>query len=141
MGKKKEGVVSPEIQRAIAKIKRLDVKQRELQTEADLILSTSAVGQAPPVYHRAVDKAIEVTKQKAKIWNEEIRNKVIPETGRTYWQTAIEARLPTVDLGKEKHLDFFAENIEAMAKPRAENTPRISRRTVRITPKTPRLRR
>ena len=100
-----------EIEKGLAKIERLDIKQRELQGEADAILQSSGVGQAPPVYHATLDKAIKITEQKAIIWNG-IRNNIIKPTNKTLWQIAIANKLTTVWYGEEKHLDFYAEDIK-----------------------------
>ncbi len=100
-------------EKGIAKIRRLDIKQRKLEREADLIHSTSAFCQAPPIYHRTLDKIIEIQLRKGKIWNEEIRNYLIPpKKRRTFWQRAIELNLPVNRYGIESHLDFYAEDIE-----------------------------
>lgn len=114
--------IPTEVQRGIARIRTLDKKERALQRQADDILSTSPVGQAPPVYHRTLDKAIAITKEKAKVWNK-IRNYAIPGTGQTLWQAAIVNRLPTVNYGDEKHLDFYADDIDKLLQTRTIAKP------------------
>ena len=118
-----EGVIPKDIEQVIAKIRKLDVEQRKLQTTADQILSSSGVGQAPPVYHSTLDKTIKITKKKAELWNT-IRGKIIPGIGRTLWQQAIKETLPTVNFGMEEHLDFFAEDIEKLFRTQKTTIPK-----------------
>lgn len=99
-----------EIEKGIQKIELLDIKQRKFEREADMILSTAAFCQAPPVYHSTLDKVIEITKRKAKIWNS-IRNYIVPKTGKTLWQMAVKSILPIAMFGKEEHLDFYGIDI------------------------------
>lgn len=101
-----------EAEKGLAKIKRLDVKEKELMDEVDAIIKTAPYGQWPPVAHRTIDKANKIRQQKAEIWNE-IRHFVVKPTGKTLWQIAVESEeLVTVRFGKEKHLDFTAQDIK-----------------------------
>ena len=52
---------------------KLDNEQEQLSQEVDAIYRTSAVGQAPLIYHKTLEKLLKVQKEKATIWNE-IRN-------------------------------------------------------------------
>lgn len=62
---------------------KLDVLDRETSD----ILSTSAMGQAPPVFHRKVDQMVEIKRKKqAPLW-EKIRGRIIPNSHfKTFWQ-------------------------------------------------------
>lgn len=106
------------VQKGIERIQRLDVKQRKLEWEAEQIAKTAPVNQAPPIYHRTLDKVMELQKQKAVIWNK-IRDIIVTPDGKTLWQI-MSAKYPMAMWGKEEHLNIYAENIEeALAKPEA----------------------
>lgn len=104
-----------QIEKGIARIAKLDVKQQELDKEAKGIAHSMPYGQSPPVYGRVLDKMNVIQAKKAKIWNE-IRNFVLPGTKKTLWQIAVAQRLPTVSYGEEHHLNFFASDIKKAIK-------------------------
>ena len=103
-------------EKGIDRIENYDIKQRKVEYNADALLHSSGVGQAPPVYHTTLDKINVIAAKKAKIWND-IRNIIIPGTNQTLWQIAIKSKkLPVVRSGKEGHLDFYASNIREALK-------------------------
>ena len=99
-------------ERAISKIETIDRKIKPLEQSANAILASSGFGQAPPVYHQALDKIIRLKEQQAKIWNEELRSKMF--NGKTFWQLAIENKLPIATYGEENMLQFSGENIRTL---------------------------
>lgn len=102
------GIIHEKVANGLKRIEKLDVKQKEYSDEADAILKTSGVGQAPPPFYKALDKAVEIMKKKAKIWNE-IRHYLI--CGKTLWQLAIKNNLSVHFYGEEEMLDFTARDI------------------------------
>ena len=102
-------MLPPSVFKAIERIRKLDLKQRELQQMA---------------------KAMKITDEKAKIWNT-IRSFGIPGTGKTLWQAALAAGLPVLNSGREIHLDFFAEDIDKLLKAEKEEFPS---KTLRLQP-------
>lgn len=114
--------VAPKAIKGIERIRKLDVKQRELEKSADQILGTSGVGQAPPVYHRELEKIIEIQKKKAEIWNA-IRGSIVEPSGKTLWQLAVE-KYPVTRFGKEEALGIYAKDIDKLlAQPVAKAEP------------------
>ncbi|MFH2095914.1 MAG: hypothetical protein ABIJ16_09435 [Bacteroidota bacterium] len=99
------------IERAILKIEAIDKKINPLEQQANGILSSSGVGQAPPVFHSTLDKIIVLKEKQAKIWNE-LRHHVF--SGRTFWQRAIESDLPVVRFGQETMLNFSGADIRTL---------------------------
>ena len=106
-----KNLMKVDINKILRPIFKLDEQQKLLENKADLILSTSGVGQAPPVYHETLNKAIIVRQKKAKIWNE-IRGIIYPGTDKTLWQIAVDSKLQVVQNGKESQLNFFAEDFK-----------------------------
>lgn len=101
--------------KSINKIKKLDIKQRELELYAKSIFETMPFGQSPPIYEKTLDKAIEIQVRKAKIWNDEIRNRFVPRTNKTFWQLAIQQGKLIVNFyGREEALQFYGEDIEKL---------------------------
>jgi hypothetical protein len=74
-------------QRLLERYAKAQSKVDELSHEADVILESSPLGQAPPVFHRIVKKMLKITEERiAPIWDE-LRNRVIPGSGfHSYWQ-------------------------------------------------------
>ena len=69
----------------LRRYERLQVKVDALTAEARAILRSSGVGQAPPVYHRLMDRALRIVDtEMRRVWLQ-LRNKVT-QNGRTYWQ-------------------------------------------------------
>ena len=99
------------IEKGIAKIAKLDVKEQQFLKEADAIQYSSPLCQLPPVHGRVLDKAIAISVKKAIIWND-IRNFILSGTKKTLWQIAVAQRLPTVRYGEERHLDFSASDLK-----------------------------
>ena len=114
--------LSNDIEKAIQKIEKIDKKQKELEKETKLIRQTSPIGQHPPVLDRIYEKIIKLTEKKAEIWNKELRNKIVPGTTKTFWQLAIERKLPVVKYGKERYLDFYANDIRKLIKKQLGST-------------------
>ena len=104
---KVEGV----IKKGIAKIRRLDIEEQKFLRRADGILQSSAVGQAPPVYHETLDHARDVQASKAAIWNS-IRSQLV--NGKTLWQRAINGGHVFKLWGPESHLQLSADDIESI---------------------------
>ena len=102
-----------QIEQAVQRIEHLDKKIKPLQFEADAILQSSGVGQAPPVYHRTLDKIIALKEKQAGIWNDEIRNYLI-DGKETFWQRALRLKLPVVWSGKEGMLNFGGREIRTL---------------------------
>jgi len=113
----KDIYIPKNIEKSIKKIATIDKKQKALAFEANAIIESSAVGQPPPVLGRTLDKINNLQKQKAKIWNDEIRNKIIPGTNNTFWQMAVKSNLVVNTFGKEEYLKFYAEDIRKLAQP------------------------
>ena len=64
----------------LQRYKQVQAKIDELDMAAGLILRTSGVGQAPPVYHRKVQEMLDIIeKQLIPLWDE-LTNKVIPNS-------------------------------------------------------------
>lgn len=104
------------IEKGIARIAKLDVKEQQLDREAKAIAKTMPYGQSPPVYGRTLDKINAIRAKKAKIWNE-IRNFILPGTQETLWQIAVaDKTLPTVSYGEEHYLGFYASDIKKAIK-------------------------
>ena len=73
------------LESALKRYQALDVELRALDEVATSILNTSGVGQAPPVYHRTVDKMLKLKEKQGPLWDE-IKNKVIPGDGfHSFW--------------------------------------------------------
>ena len=100
------------VERAIRKIEMIDAKIRPLLERANAIQASSAIGQPPPVLGQTLDKIITLQAQQAKIWNEELRSKLVE--GRTLWQRAVTSNLPVVRFGAETHLDFTGADIRRL---------------------------
>lgn len=100
---------------------KLDDEQEQLSQDVDAIYRTSAVGQAPMIYHEKLEKLLKVQKEKAMIWND-IRGFIIPDSNcTTLWQAALksdkEQKLAYYDVhyfGKEEHIGFTIEDIEKL---------------------------
>lgn len=95
----------------LAKMEKLELKEKILLDEYKAIKETSAFGQLPYVGSRALDKAIEQNKKRAIIWNK-IRHCIINERYKTLWQLAIEKRLPVKMWSNEEYLDFSTQEIK-----------------------------
>lgn len=100
-------------EKAIRKIETLDRKIKPLEFEASAILQSSGVGQAPPIYHRTLDKIIMLKEKQAQIWNNELRGMLI-DSKETFWQRALRFRLPVVWFGYEGMLNFSGKEIRAL---------------------------
>lgn len=100
---------------------RLDVKQKQISQDLDCIYKTSAMGQAPPIYHKTVDKLLKIEQEKAVIWNE-IRGFIVPDTNyQTLWQLALQydkdhkfAYYDVHHWGTEGHVGFTVADIEKL---------------------------
>lgn len=100
---------------------KLDDTQEQLSQDVDAIYRTSAVGQAPLIYHEKLEKLLKVQNEKAVIWNE-IRSFIIPDSNdNTLWQAALKAdekmKLAYYDVhyfGKEEHIGFTVNDIEKL---------------------------
>lgn len=103
------------IEKTISKIETIDKKIAPLEQEANGIVASSGVGQAPPIYHQTLDKIIRLKEQQAKIWNEELRGKLFD--GKTIWQRAIKSTLPVKQYGDENILSFSGKDIRNMLIP------------------------
>ena len=105
--------IPKELEAGIKKIEKLDAKRREYVTEYEQIVSTSGVGQAPPVAGVALNKAMEISKKQAKIWND-IRSYIVVGN-KTLWQVAVSDKENIVkQIGKEEGLDFYGSDIREM---------------------------
>ena len=101
-------------EKLLKRLEKLDLKQIEISNTIDAIYKTSPVGQAPPCFHRAVDKLCVVAKKKAPIWNY-IRHYIIPGTHKTIWQGALESRNIAVGhWGKEEGTCITANEIRIL---------------------------
>ncbi|MCK4788126.1 MAG: ParB N-terminal domain-containing protein [Desulfobacteraceae bacterium] len=108
-----EKPLSQKVESGIKKIERLDAKRREHIEKYELIVSTSGVGQAPPVAGVALDKAIAISKKQAKIWND-IRSHIV-FNGKTLWQIAVaDKKTISKTVGEEEGLDFYGSDIRKM---------------------------
>ena len=97
--------------KGIELIIQLDAKRRECIITYELILSTSAVGQAPYVALVALDKALQLAGKQAKIWNN-IRNYIVTGTNKILWQAALaNKKTVVVNAGKEETLKFYGSDI------------------------------
>lgn len=99
---------------SIKQIERLDTKQEPLRIQADGIQRTSAIGQPPPVLEVVWNKILSLMEKKAKIWNDDIRGKIIPNSHETFWQAGIRTELDVKRFGKENILLFGAKEIKAL---------------------------
>ena len=105
----------------LKKWEKLDAKQKKISIEADGIFQTSAVGQAPPCYHRTLDKILKIEQEKAVIWNE-IRGFIVPETKfKSLWEMALQwdkdhnlAYYDVHHFGEENHVSFTVQDIEKL---------------------------
>ena len=74
-------------EKLLIKYKKVWDKIDAISKQTDSIVRTSGMGQAPPVFHRLVEKQVEIINKKAlPIWEElksVIRNRI---TFETYWQ-------------------------------------------------------
>ena len=99
-----------ELERGIQRIEKLDIKEREFSKNADMILSSSGVGQAPPIYYQTLDKVIKIAEKKAEIWNE-IRSLIVSGF-KTLWQIALASKtIVVVTYGQEKMLKCYGKDI------------------------------
>ena len=105
------GGIRMNLEKAISKIAKFDVKEKELDRYAEAIKSSMPFGQPYPIYLRTLDKINEIRAKKAKIWNNELRNYILPTTTKTLWQIAIGQKLPACRFGEEAYLDFYAEDL------------------------------
>ena len=98
------------LEQGLQRLAKLDVQQRKWSQEATAIYSVSATGQHPPCFDRAIDKAIEVGKKKAQIWNM-IRHKIITNF-KTLWQAVLEYGLVVRTCGEEECLSIYVPDIK-----------------------------
>ena len=103
------------IERGIQRIEKLDIKEKEFSKNADMILSSSGVGQAPPIYYQTLDKAIKIAEKKAEIWNE-IRSLIVSGF-KTLWQIALASKtIVVVTHGQEEMLKCYGKDIRNLTK-------------------------
>jgi len=107
-----EAVKVKNIERSIRKIEALDRKIKPLQEKTDAITQCSAPCQPPPCLGRTLDKIIALKERQAKIWNEELRSKVIGS--KTLWQLALASRHAVVRFGEEHLLNFTGKDIREL---------------------------
>lgn len=88
------------------KLLKLQKQQDDIMRDADATLSTSGYGQASPCYHKLIDKAYEINKQMAEIWND-IRS-LLNSRGNTLWQEATKL-YPVKAWGEENVMPMRAE--------------------------------
>jgi len=100
----------PEAMSLIRKIYTRDKKIEELNKKADLIRDTSACGQAPPVYHQTIEKAMRLVQENANLWND-LRGYVVKGSGKTLWQWAILCKFPVAHHGDEHLMNFRLDNL------------------------------
>ena len=76
-----------EFEKCLTKYARLEIELRDIDRRCSDIISVSAVGQAPPIFHRLVDKELKIMeKQVTPLWDA-IRNHIIPGSDfKTFWQ-------------------------------------------------------
>ena len=69
----------------LSKYEKVWNKVDEISKETDMILKSSAFGQAPPCFHKAVDKQLKIIEKEATpIW--ENLKSYIRSNFQTYWQ-------------------------------------------------------
>ena len=103
----------------LRRMKKLEIREQKLSLDAKAILSTSAMGQAPPCYHNTVGKMLVVNQKRAEIWNG-MRSKIAAK-GKSLWQLALENKLIVKTYGRECILNFNSEDIKRLLIKGAEN--------------------
>jgi len=103
------------IENEIKKIEHFDKKEEDLLKELESIRAVSPIGQLSNNYMEKLDKALEVNKEKCRIWNL-IRGKCIPNNRESFWQSAIRNGLPVCKYGEQIYLDFGAKEIRELIK-------------------------
>jgi len=99
------------IWKALQHIDCLDHKLREIREEMEGMRRGNAALQPKPAFSAMVDKGVEIQKQKAKIWNEKLRNQVVPGTTKSFWNLAVENNLGVRVAGPETLLELSAISI------------------------------
>lgn len=98
----------------IKKMESIEVKEKELLTTYNDIISTAPYCQHPPIARETLDNAIKLNKQRATLWNE-IRGFVVNSNYETLWQLAIKTKgMATKRWGKETLLDFSTNQIKEL---------------------------
>jgi len=116
-------LIPKDIEKSIQRIEKLAIEKKKYLDEADSIAQIQPLGQPYPTFGTAIDKANDIAVKQADVWNN-IRSRIIPGTSKTLWQKAIEKRLPVVDYGQEKFLEFSPEEIRGLfQKNLQESTP------------------
>ena len=104
--------IPKDIEVKLNRMQRLEIKENELSFEADAIVSTSAMGQAPYCYYNTLDKMLKINQKRTEIWND-IRNR-ITNKGKTLWQLAVKNKLSVKTYGKEYGLDINSKDIREL---------------------------
>jgi hypothetical protein len=83
--------IPKEVTKLLKKIETLEKKESVLMENYNGIVATCGYCQIPDIGHRTLDKAIEISKKKYKIWKD-IRGFVFG--GLTLWQLGINSKYP-----------------------------------------------
>ncbi len=126
---KVEGVPK-KVQQGIERIRKLDVKQKEIESSLEEFRKIAAGNQESPAFLREIDKGIDLRAKKAEIWNK-IRGVIVTPDGKTLWQVALSKNLQVERGGEETQLKFFAEDIdEILAQPPTAKEPGLTKAEV-----------
>lgn len=76
-----------ELVNLLNRYKKHQEKVDEISKQTEAILRTSAMGQAPPVFHRLVDKQLDIIKKDISPLWDTLKNYIVPNSNfKTFWQ-------------------------------------------------------